>query len=221
MPLPHHPGRPGLGWGEPGLASDASLRGHCRIARWLTISACIGRVRVPLGGRSVNHFGPLGVLDPLPGARTVGALGPGLVCGRPGVRGRSRGRALVVGWTLAVGSVRRARSRSRNFIRRRSNGGSFVKRFATTDGIRRDAAASSGIRPGASAREDCSASTTNGFSIAPHGGAPRSTSRRSPPRADIDRPRRRGEFSGLRHRYGSIAANARSIHAACSPTGAT
>ena len=30
----------------------ASLRGHCRIARWLMISACVGRVRVPLRART-------------------------------------------------------------------------------------------------------------------------------------------------------------------------
>jgi hypothetical protein len=54
--------------------------------------------------------------------------------------------------------------------------GSFAKFFATSHGIPRDAAASSGIRPSASAREGCSASTTNGFSIAPLGRAPRSAS---------------------------------------------
>jgi hypothetical protein len=53
----------------------------------------------------------------------------------------------------------------------------LAKVFATAGGFQRNATASSGIHPGASPREGCSASTTNGFSIAPHGRAPRSASR--------------------------------------------
>src|SRR5690349_1299164 len=46
--LPRHAGEPGIWKDEPGLGYDASLRGHCRIARLMQISACVGRVRVPL-----------------------------------------------------------------------------------------------------------------------------------------------------------------------------
>ena len=36
---------------DPGLGIDASLRGHCRIARWLNISACVGRSSPVLSAR--------------------------------------------------------------------------------------------------------------------------------------------------------------------------
>jgi hypothetical protein len=117
----------------------------------------------------------------------VGAVGPALVVGRAGAHVR-----------LGYGEIIPAAV---------SAGGSFAKRFATTDGIRRNTTASSGSHPGTSAREGCSASTTSGFSIAPHGRAPRSASRRLPSRAqraEVDRSRRRGEFSGLR--VGELAA---------------
>ncbi|MGH8749331.1 MAG: hypothetical protein ACREU5_09515, partial [Burkholderiales bacterium] len=47
LPLPRgcHATRDVAGWGDMKRdpASGASLRGHCRIARWLTISACAGK----------------------------------------------------------------------------------------------------------------------------------------------------------------------------------
>src|SRR5688572_13915739 len=54
MRLPHHGLKRGIGEDEPGSVCGASLRGHCRIARWLVISACVGRVRVPLCGPSTE-----------------------------------------------------------------------------------------------------------------------------------------------------------------------
>lgn len=52
MRLPHHGVKRGIGKDEPGLSLDASLRGHCRIARWMKFRLACQGVRVPLRARS-------------------------------------------------------------------------------------------------------------------------------------------------------------------------
>jgi hypothetical protein len=49
--LPRQAGQPGIWRDEPGFASDASLRGHCRIARWMKFRLACHGVRVPLRAR--------------------------------------------------------------------------------------------------------------------------------------------------------------------------
>jgi hypothetical protein len=45
LPLPREAKTGGINRDEPGHRSRASLRGHCRSARWLMVSACDFRVK--------------------------------------------------------------------------------------------------------------------------------------------------------------------------------
>jgi len=56
MRLPHHGVKRGIGKDEPGVGLDASLRGHCRIARWMKFRLACQGVRVPLRARALSRL---------------------------------------------------------------------------------------------------------------------------------------------------------------------
>ena len=136
--LQREPVTGGIRRGEPGRRRCASLRGHCRSARWLRISACARRVQVPSApptlSRHCRRFDARSRRrnEPLP---------PRIRRGRPRSSARHLGgpaRPVVTGLVLrrgivAIGARRigsgapRGRVRAAGMLRRAAGGG-FAQR---------------------------------------------------------------------------------------------